>query len=100
MITYRNERFENYNIPKLTPKHPTKKAAVLARVRKNGKYIIRLIRFGDQSSGHNFSDEARERFKARFARLIAKKDKLSPTYWADKFLWSPSGIKRNPPKDN
>lgn len=100
MVEYRGERFKDYNVPKLTPKHPTKKAAVLARVTKNGKTIIRLIRFGDQKSGHNFSDDARERFKARFARLIAKKDKLSPTYWADKFLWSKGGIARRPPKEN
>ena len=100
MITYRNERFKDYNIPKLTPKHPTKKAAVLARVRKNGKDIIRLIRFGDQASGHNMDSESRRRFKLRFARLIAKKDKLSPTYWANEFLWKKGGISRRPPRES
>lgn len=95
-VFYRGERFEDYNIPKLTRNHPTKKAAVLARVTKNGKTTIKLIRFGQQGYGHNYSDEARENFKKRFAKLIAKKDKLSATYWADKFLWSKSGIKRQP----
>ena len=95
-IYYRGEKFENYNTPKLTPKHPTKKAAVLARVKQNGKLVVKLIRFGQQGYGHNYSDEARAAFKARFAKLIAKKDKLSATYWADKFLWSKSGIKRRP----
>lgn len=95
-VTYRNEQFEDYNTPKLTPKHPTKKAAVLARVTKNGKTTIKLIRFGQQGYGHNYSDKSRENFKKRFAKLIAKKDKLSATYWADKFLWSESGIKRRP----
>tara|TARA_R100000388_G_C7197296_1_gene136598 strand:- start:398 stop:694 length:297 start_codon:yes stop_codon:yes gene_type:complete len=95
-ITYRGERFENYNKPKLTRNHPTKKAAVLARVKKDGKFVIKLIRFGQQGYGHNYSDEARRAYKARFARLIAKKDKLSATYWANRFLWSKSGIKRQP----
>jgi len=38
------------NKPKLTPKHKTKKAVVLA---KTGEHKIKLIRFGDQKSGHN-----------------------------------------------
>tara|TARA_S200002703_G_scaffold119964_1_gene105737 strand:- start:175 stop:477 length:303 start_codon:yes stop_codon:yes gene_type:complete len=100
MIEYRGETFKDYNVPKLTPRHPSKKAAVLARVTKNGKTIIKLIRFGDQESGHNYSNEARERFKARFAKLIAKKDKLSPTFWADKFLWTKGGLVRQPPRES
>ena len=42
MIVYRGERFEGYNTPKRTPKHPTKSHAVLA---KEGDKI-KLIRFG------------------------------------------------------
>jgi len=34
------------NKPKLTPKHKTKKAVVLA---KTGEHKIKLIRFGDQN---------------------------------------------------
>lgn len=100
MIEYRGETFKDYNVPKLTPRHPTKKAVVLARVTKNGKTTIKLIRFGSQQHGHNMDDEARERFKARFAKLIAKKDKLSPTFWADKFLWTKGGITRRPPRES
>ena len=48
------------NKPKLTPKHKTKKAVVLA---KTGDHKIKLIRFGDQKSGHNYSAGARQAFK-------------------------------------
>lgn len=95
-IEYRGIKFKNYNTPKLTPKHKTKKAVVLARVNRNGKKVVKLIRFGQQGYGHNYSESARANFKKRFAKLIAKKDKLSATYWANKFLWSKSGIKRRP----
>jgi len=83
------------NKPKLTPKHKTKKAVVLA---KTGDHKIKLIRFGDQKSGHNYSAGARQAFKSRHAKNIAK-GKSSAAYWADKFLWSgPSGRKKSPPK--
>lgn len=83
------------NKPKMTPKHKTKKAVVLA---KTGPHKLKLIRFGAQGMGHNYSAAARRSFKARHARNIAK-GKSSPAYWADKFLWSgPSGKKRQPPK--
>ena len=83
------------NKPKLTPKHKTKKAVVLA---KTGEHKIKLIRFGDQKSGHNYSAGARQAFKSRHAQNIAK-GKSSAAYWADKFLWSgPSGRKKSPPK--
>ena len=39
-IEYRGEKFEGYNKPKRTPKHPTKSHAVLA---KEGE-TIKLIR--------------------------------------------------------
>lgn len=82
------------NKAKLTPKHKTKKAVVLA---KTGEHKIKLIRFGDQKSGHNFSAAARRAFKSRHAKNIAK-GKSSAAYWADKFLWSAGGRKKNPPK--
>lgn len=83
------------NKPKMTPKHKTKKAVVLAKI---GPHKLKLIRFGAQGMGHNYSAAARRSFKARHARNIAK-GKSSPAYWADKFLWSgPSGKKRQPPK--
>lgn len=98
MIEYQGETFQAYNKPKLTPKHPKKNAAVLARYKKGSEYVVRLIRFGAQGMGHNYSAEARKRFKTRFRSQIAKADKGSAMYWANKFLWSKGGIKRNPPK--
>jgi hypothetical protein len=82
------------NKPKKTPSHPTKKGIVLA---KEGDKV-KLIRFGDQKMGHNYSPEARKSFKARHAKNIAK-GKMSAAYWADKFFWAGSkGSKKMPPK--
>ena len=90
-IEYRGEKFEGYNKPKRTPKHPTKSHAVLA---KEGK-VIKLIRFGEQGAEtagppkKGESDRMKKKrasFKARHAKNI-KKGKLSAAYWADKVKW-------------
>ena len=82
------------NKPKRTPQHPTKKAVVA--VRDGSK--IKVIRFGDQKMGHNYSPEARKSFKARHAKNIAR-GKTSAAFWANKVFWSgPSGSKKSPPK--
>ena len=82
------------NKPKRTPSHPTKKAVVA--VRDGSK--IKVIRFGDQKMGHNYSPEARKSFKARHAKNIAR-GKTSAAFWANKVFWSgPSGSKKSPPK--
>ena len=82
------------NKPKFTPKHRTKKAVVAVRV--GGK--IKIIRFGAQGMGHNYSPEARRSFKARHRRNIAR-GKSSPAYWANRFLWAGKGKrKKMPPK--
>ena len=82
------------NKPKRTPQHPTKKAVVA--VRDGSK--IKVIRFGDQKMGHNYSPEARKSFKARHAKNIAR-GKPSAAFWANKVFWSgPSGSKKSPPK--
>ena len=81
------------NRPKMTPSHKTKKAVVLSEV----GHKLKLIRFGAKVMGHNYSAGARKAFKARHRRNIAK-GKSSAAYWADKFLWSPGGSKKNPPK--
>ena len=82
------------NKPKRTPGHPTKKAVVA--VRDGSK--IKVIRFGDQKMGHNYSPEARKSFKARHAKNIAR-GKTSAAFWANKVFWSgPSGSKKSPPK--
>ena len=82
------------NKPKMTPKHNTKKAIVLA---KTGPHSLKLIRFGAQGMGHNYSAAARKSFKARHAKNIAK-GKSSAAFWANKFLWSRGGKSRKPPK--
>ena len=82
------------NKPKRTPRHKTKKAVVAVRV--GGR--IKIIRFGAQGMGHNYSPEARRSFKARHAKNIAK-GKMSAAYWANKELWAgPKGSKKSPPK--
>ena len=85
---------QGLNKPKRTPSHPSKKGVVA--VRDAGK--VKIIRFGDQKMGHNYSAEARKSFKARHAKNI-KKGKTSAAYWANKMFWSgEGGSKKSPPK--
>ena len=84
---------KSVNRPKMTPSHKTKKAMVLAE----SGHQLKLIRFGAKGMGHNYSAGARRAFKARHRRNIAR-GKMSAAYWADKFLWSAGGRKKNPPK--
>jgi hypothetical protein len=90
-IEYRGEKFEGYNKPKRTPKHPTKSHVVLA---KEGD-TIKMIRFGEQGASTAGKPKAgesdrmkkkRASFKARHAKNI-KKGKLSAAYWANKVKW-------------
>lgn len=82
------------NKPKRTPSHPTKKGIVAV---KDGE-SVKIIRFGAQGMGHNYSPEARKSFKARHASNI-KKGPTSAAYWADKFFWAgKGGLKKSPPK--
>jgi hypothetical protein len=82
------------NKPKRTPNHRTKKAVVAVRV--GGK--VKIIRFGAQGMGHNYSPEARRSFKARHAKNI-RKGKSSAAYWANKVFWAgKGGSKKRPPK--
>ena len=90
MIEYRGEKFEGYNKPRRTPKHPTKSHVVLA---KEGDQV-KLIRFGQQgvSGSPKTTNESeadrkrREAFKARHAANI-KKGKMSAAYWANREKW-------------
>jgi hypothetical protein len=83
------------NKPKRTKGHPTKKGIVAVRD-DNGK--IKIIRFGDQKMGHNYSEEARKSFKARHGKNIAR-GKTSAAYWANKVFWAGAGgSKKSPPK--
>ena len=89
-IEYRGEKFEGYNKPKRTPKHPNKSHVVLA---KEGDKV-KLIRFDQQRvsgspkrEGESAAARARrESFKARHAANI-KKGKMSAAYWADRTKW-------------
>ena len=81
------------NKPKRTPKHPTKKAVVAVR---DGQKM-KIIRFGDQKMGHNYSAEARKSFKSRHAKNI-RKGRSSAAFWSDKFFWTKGGSKKRPPK--
>ncbi len=83
------------NTPKRTPGHKTKKAVVAVKT-PSGR--IKIIRFGAQGMGHNYSPEARKSFKARHAKNIAK-GKMSAAYWANKVFWAgKGGSKKMPPK--
>jgi len=85
------------NKPKRTPDHPTKKGIVA--VKSEANQGVKVIRFGDQKMGHNYSPEARKSFKSRHAKNIAKGPQ-SAAYWADKFFWAgPSGSKKKPPPE-
>ena len=82
------------NKPKRTPNHGTKKAVVATRV--GGK--VKIIRFGAQGMGHNYSPEARRSFKARHRKNIAK-GRSSAAWWANKVFWAgKGGSTKRPPK--
>jgi hypothetical protein len=90
-VEYRGEKFEGYNKPKRTPKHPTKSHVVLA---KEGT-TIKLIRFGEQGASTAGKPKAgesdrmkkkRASCKARHGKNI-KKGKISAAYWANKVKW-------------
>ena len=82
-----------FSKPKKTPSHPNKKGIVAVKI--DGK--PRIIRFGDQKMGHNYSPAARKSFKARHGKNISK-GPSSAVYWADKFFWAGSkGSKKRPP---
>jgi hypothetical protein len=65
---------------------PGKKMMVKACA--NGKE--KLIHFGAEGYGHNYSAAARKSFRARHGCDTAK-DKMSARYWACSYLWAGSG---------
>lgn len=65
---------------------PGKKMMVKACA--NGKE--KLIHFGAEGYGHNYSEAARKSFKARH-KCSEASDKLSARYWACKKLWAGKG---------
>ena len=82
------------NKPKRTPNHRTKKAVVAVRV--GGK--IKIIRFGAQGMGHNYSAEARREVSKRDTEEISAKGKSSAAYWANKVFWAGKGGSKRPPR--
>lgn len=52
---------------------------------------IKMIRFGQQGYGHNYSEEARKSYLARSKKQKGANSKLSAVYWARKFLWAGKG---------
>jgi hypothetical protein len=58
----------------------------------------RLIHFGAEGYGHNYSAAARKSFRARHGCDTAS-DKLTARYWACKNLWAgPGGDTKGSPK--
>lgn len=58
----------------------------------------RLIHFGAEGYGHNYSTAARKSFRARHGCDTAS-DKLTAKYWACKNLWAgPGGDTKSSPK--
>ena len=79
----------DYNKPKRTPRHKTKSHVVLARYKKGGRTVTKLIRFGMQNAKTNQTVAQRRAFKSRHRKNIAK-GKSSAAWWANKVKWSPS----------
>ena len=68
----------------------------MVKVCSNGKE--KLIHFGADGYGHNYSDKARKSFRARHKCSTAT-DKTTARYWACKELWGgKSSPKLSPPK--
>jgi hypothetical protein len=65
---------------------PGKKMMVKAC--SNGKE--KLLHFGAEGYGHNYSAAARKSFRARH-KCDSATDKLTPRYWACKHLWAGAG---------
>ena len=91
-IEYRGEKFEGYNKPKRTPKHPYQvpRCTLPKKVKP-----LSSSAFGEQGASTAGKPKAgesdrmkkkRASFKARHAKNI-KKGKLSAAYWADKVKW-------------
>lgn len=81
----------DFNVPRRTPRHPTKSHVVVAKVGSR----VKLIRFGQQgvegAGRPSARDDARARarrrsFKRRHAANIAR-GPLSPAWWADRVKW-------------
>ena len=57
----------------------------------------KIIHYGDNRYGHNYSSAARNSFRARH-RCSSANNKLSARYWACKNLWSKGGSSKSCPR--
>ena len=92
-LVYRGQKFPGYNKP--VKDSGGKQGRVLA---KKGDQI-KLIRFGDPKLRDNYSNDANDRFYARFGNKPGLKDKFSPLYWSARWLWPRGAQKGKGPKD-
>lgn len=99
-LEYRGETFSGFNKPKKDTKTKHKEV-VLAKKGDD----VKLVRYGHDDYGHNYSSKARANYLKRSAGIknksgqATKDDKFSPNYWARKELWAGAkGSKKSPPK--
>jgi hypothetical protein len=98
-ITYEGHTFPGVNKP-ITSWAEGKKKAVMAL--KDGE--VKLVHFGAEGYGHNYSAAARENYLARSAGIrgkdgaLTKDDPHSPNYWARKSLWAGEGGSKKEPE--
>ena len=57
----------------------------------------KLIHYGAEGYGHNYSTRARKSFRARHKCRTAR-NKLTPRYWACYDLWTAGRSRLNPPR--
>lgn len=82
------------NVPRSSTREGKKK---MVKACSGGKE--KLIHYGAEGYGHNYSSAARKSFRARH-KCDTANDKLSARYWACKDLWAgPSGSKKSSPKN-
>ena len=88
---YRGKLYELNKPVKSTSKG--KKMMVLASKMVNGKRCVKLVHFGAEGYGHNYSPEAKKNYLTRSAGIrnskgeLTKDNKWSANYWARKVLW-------------
>lgn len=98
---YRGRWWEPNKPVKSTNK--SKKMMVFATKTVNGERKGKVIHFGAQGYGHNYSNEAKRNYLRRSAGIrkksgeLTKNDKWSANYWARKILW-PSNKKATGPR--
>ncbi|AUR87516.1 coil containing protein [Vibrio phage 1.101.O._10N.261.45.C6] len=91
-IIYRGEKFPAFNKP------------IRDSGKKQGKVLVKqgsrigIVRFGDPSLRDNYSNEANDKFYARFGNQSGMNDKFSPLYWSSRWLWPRGSNKGKGPK--